>query len=305
MESREIYRTGKLLMEISGKKPENLPAPSRILFEYSAKDIPRVSLIFESCLLSLARCVYDDSFEFFSSGKDLYTVIFNASGELSVATGRGSFLLREGEIMFARDTENYRIEKNGTLPADVTVMRCTGALPRGYYEIMGKNVLAPLSADSETFPAVFDRLYYVSGLPGTERYVCISSALSLLFFEIFKCRSAKTGADANCPGWIAEVIAYAKAEYPNQITPSDMAERSGMSASSFYSNFRSCTGKTPLQYLTWLRIEKAKTLLSTTDFQVKYISQSVGFQGCSRFIEHFRRVTGSTPEEYRKKSRTI
>ncbi|MBO4770669.1 MAG: helix-turn-helix transcriptional regulator [Clostridia bacterium] len=305
MESREIYQIGKLLMEISGKSFENRPAPSQILYEYFAKDIPNISLIYESCLLSLARYVYDNDFEFFSSGKDLYTVFFNVSGELSVTTGHGSFTLRDGEVMFARDAENYRIEKSGPIPADIIVMRCTGVLPRGFYEIMGKNVLAPLSADSDMFPASFDRLYYVSGLHGTDRYAYISFALSSLFIEIFKCRSAEGRSEAGCQRWIAEVISYARSEFSNGITPSDMSEHSGMSESSFYSKFRCCTGKTPLQYLTELRIEKAKTLLSTTDFQVKYISQSVGFAGCSRFIEKFRKMTGMTPEEYRRKIRAV
>ncbi len=55
-------------------------------------------------------------------------------------------------------------------------------------------------------------------------------------------------------------------------------------------------------YLQNLRIEEAKRLLKTGSLPVYQIAQSCGFKSASHFTRFFRRKTGCSPEEFRKKS---
>ena len=56
----------------------------------------------------------------------------------------------------------------------------------------------------------------------------------------------------------------------------------------------------PKGYLNELRIERAKTLLLSTDFSVSEIAYSCGFIDVLSFSKFFSKQTGTSPTEYRK-----
>ena len=57
---------------------------------------------------------------------------------------------------------------------------------------------------------------------------------------------------------------------------------------------------TILDYITLLRIEKAKKLIENSGESIQYISEQVGYINVSSFIRRFKQVTGKTPGEFRK-----
>lgn len=59
------------------------------------------------------------------------------------------------------------------------------------------------------------------------------------------------------------------------------------------------TGYTLNQYIINVKIEKAKLLLSSTDFSVEEIAWKSYFQSTSYFIKMFKKLTGKTPKQYR------
>ena len=56
----------------------------------------------------------------------------------------------------------------------------------------------------------------------------------------------------------------------------------------------------PLEYLTLLRVERAKELLSSTSLTIREISAQVGYYDPGSFIRRFKQVTGETPLQYRR-----
>ena len=73
-----------------------------------------------------------------------------------------------------------------------------------------------------------------------------------------------------------------------------------MSIRKFMRRFQSATGDKPLHYLQRLRVETAKTLLSTTRRSVKTISYDIGYDDASFFARLFRQHTGLSPNQYRR-----
>ena len=59
-------------------------------------------------------------------------------------------------------------------------------------------------------------------------------------------------------------------------------------------------GTSPLQYINKKKVERAQLLLCTTDMPVKEVAYRIGFNDQSYFIRMYRKVTGTTPQEYRK-----
>ncbi|WP_245258288.1 helix-turn-helix domain-containing protein [Rhodopseudomonas palustris] len=73
-----------------------------------------------------------------------------------------------------------------------------------------------------------------------------------------------------------------------------------MSAFSFVRAFKKKYGLPPIRYHRGMRIEWAKTLLSTTACPVGKISNMLGFSEPSHFVSAFRKTTGCTPLAYRR-----
>lgn len=68
----------------------------------------------------------------------------------------------------------------------------------------------------------------------------------------------------------------------------------------FLRMFKQAYQQTPHQYLTQLRLEKAKLLLLHTNERVSSVSQQVGFESLASFSGLFKQKVGSTPGEFRR-----
>jgi AraC-like DNA-binding protein len=85
--------------------------------------------------------------------------------------------------------------------------------------------------------------------------------------------------------------------FAENIDLDNIAEEAAFSKFHFIRLFRSVYYKTPHQYLSLVRIEKAKDLLKT-DMPVSDVCYSVGFESVSSFSGLFKRLTGSTPAAF-------
>lgn len=93
---------------------------------------------------------------------------------------------------------------------------------------------------------------------------------------------------------------YIEANYQSQISYRDVAREVFISPSYFLSLFKRETGTTFVDYLTSVRIEKAKQLLLTTDLSVTRIAYDLGFNNSNYFSNIFRKAVGISATEFRK-----
>jgi AraC-like DNA-binding protein len=92
----------------------------------------------------------------------------------------------------------------------------------------------------------------------------------------------------------------ADARYAEAVTVADMARASGLSPAHFSRAFTGAFGETPHRYLLTRRLERAATLLRTTDRKVVDICFLVGLGSVGSFTTSFRRMFGMTPTQYRR-----
>lgn len=83
-------------------------------------------------------------------------------------------------------------------------------------------------------------------------------------------------------------------------TVSMLARRAHMAKSAFSERFRQTVGQPPLKYLTEYRVKLACQLLQDSDFSIKEISASVGYESASSFSNAFKRWIGKSPADYRR-----
>ncbi|MBB2943820.1 AraC-like DNA-binding protein [Actinoplanes lutulentus] len=83
-------------------------------------------------------------------------------------------------------------------------------------------------------------------------------------------------------------------------TVADLAEVSAVSRSTLAARFRQAMGRGPLDYLTGWRIELAAARLRRGDGTVAAIAHAIGYGSESALSTAFKRVTGSSPRDYRR-----
>ena len=74
----------------------------------------------------------------------------------------------------------------------------------------------------------------------------------------------------------------------------------GMSRAALYNKMKAITGAGAKEYITRIRLEKAKTLVETTGLSIVEISEMTGFTSQSYFSTAFKAYTGMTPSQYKK-----
>ncbi len=75
----------------------------------------------------------------------------------------------------------------------------------------------------------------------------------------------------------------------------------GYSRTAMYRMFREFYGETILEHVTRLRVARAKALLLEGDEKVFRVAAMVGFSDYNYFIKVFKRTTGLSPLQYRKR----
>lgn len=94
---------------------------------------------------------------------------------------------------------------------------------------------------------------------------------------------------------------YINNHYSNSmLSLKEVADYVELNEKYFTSKFSKETGETFINYLTSLRIEKAKDLLMTTNFKIYEIAEMVGYRNVENFNRVFKKNLGTSPAQYRK-----
>lgn len=116
---------------------------------------------------------------------------------------------------------------------------------------------------------------------------------------ILQCQAQQNDTPAARCGRLA--VAYINAHYADcDLKLPDVLEHLGVSRSYFSTVFKEKTGQSFVEYLTNLRMEKAKEYLRETGLCTYEIAERIGFADPHYFSLTFRRRTGMTPRQYRE-----
>ncbi|WP_251551677.1 AraC family transcriptional regulator [Neobacillus muris] len=97
---------------------------------------------------------------------------------------------------------------------------------------------------------------------------------------------------------IEETIDYISHHYHRAITLSDLAKMAGLSNSHYSRLFKKYIGYSPIEYVTHLRIDRAKELLAHSDRRIKEVSLSVGYEDELYFSRIFKKIVGVSPTQF-------
>ena len=102
---------------------------------------------------------------------------------------------------------------------------------------------------------------------------------------------------------IRKAIVYLNEHYAENVSVERLAELANYSEAQFRRLFKELTQMSPSEYIVQVRLNAAKSLLTTTDKRITDIALETGFYDHAHFIRSFRAATGQTPAIYRRQLR--
>ena len=125
--------------------------------------------------------------------------------------------------------------------------------------------------------------------------MCLSHFLGLFVYN-GKHYSVEDSAKTDC---IDSAILYMQEHINENISLSDLSKHYNYSASRFSNLFKLKTGYAPIDYFIQMKMQKASQQLDFTDYSVKHVAMSLGFDDPYYFSRRFSKIIGLSPTKYR------
>jgi AraC-like DNA-binding protein len=147
---------------------------------------------------------------------------------------------------------------------------------------------------------------YLSQRPGSE--LVVNRLTEVVIVELIRINFGRAGNKGFVGALFDEPVSKAlgllHAEPGHPWTLEGLAGKVALSRAAFAKRFRERVGQTLFEYLTALRMERARVLLRGTALPLNEIAARVGYDSDLAFARTFKRLVGTTPTRYRKAARS-
>jgi transcriptional regulator GlxA family with amidase domain len=150
-------------------------------------------------------------------------------------------------------------------------------------------------------------LYLIEKFCGRNTALWISKRFSIDIDQVSQAHFAIfTGQHRHNDDAILKSQNYIEQHYSTDLTIDEVSALSNTGKRNFIRRFKAATNNTPIEYLQRVRIEAAKKILEDKDWLLDEVMNKTGYKDIKTFRTIFKRMTGLSPHEYRKKySRNI
>ena len=220
---------------------------------------------------------------------------FKGSKEPTIVTKGNMILFRPGEPQVYY---YYAIDKTEVYWVHFTGWKVEEYLER--YELPhDENVF--YTGVSPDYPWIYNQMIRELQLQRVNHEDMISLYMHHIFITINRYIKERRETKNDTINDIERAAHYFKDNYNKQISIEQYAAEHLMSVNWFIHSFKSVMKMSPMQYIISLRIAMAKGYLENSTKNIAEISNEVGYENALYFSRLFRKYTGMTPTEYRKK----
>ena len=222
---------------------------------------------------------------------------FKGSKEPTIVTKGNMILFRPGEPQVYY---YYAVDKTEVYWVHFTGWKVEEYLER--YELPhDENVF--FTGVSPDYPWIYNQMIRELQLQRVNHEDMISLYMHHIFITINRYIKERRETKNDTINDIERAAHYFKDNYNKQISIEQYAAEHLMSVNWFIHSFKSVMKMSPMQYIISLRISMAKGYLENSAKNISEISNEVGYDNALYFSRLFRKYTGMTPTEYRKRNR--
>jgi transcriptional regulator GlxA family with amidase domain len=145
-------------------------------------------------------------------------------------------------------------------------------------------------------------LYLIEKFCGRETVLYVSKRLSIDIDQASQAHFAVfTGQRQHDDAEILKSQTYIEQNYKTNISIEQVSALTNTGKRNFIRRFKAATNNTPIEYLQRVRIEAAKKALEDKNLQLNEIMDITGYEDIKTFRMIFKKMTGLSPRDYRKK----
>jgi two-component system response regulator YesN len=99
---------------------------------------------------------------------------------------------------------------------------------------------------------------------------------------------------------IQKAVNYMNQNYEKKLTIDEIAQAVYLSPCYLSRIFKQSLGCTLMEYLTQIRVEKAKTMLKNPKYNIMQVAEENGFEDPGYFTRVFKKIEGITPSRFKQ-----
>lgn len=255
--------------------------------------------------------------------------VYVNQGKVSVRAEDEIIELSEGDLFIHPPYQNHKIENFALGKTKITICSFLENSNLLYklknykitLDIKQKNIMKSILSefDISSRHDRYDRVTYEpilsynpnddTGREASLRNQCIKNYIEILLASFIrsyydeKKEKALNSAMPNNKVTCENIISLMKDNLYEDMSLEEICRRSYLGKTSITTIFKKHTGMSAMKYYIYLKVEKAKTLLSDTDQSVSEISKLLNFSSQQYFSRFFKSFEGVSPSEFRQKTR--
>lgn len=249
---------------------------------------------------------------------DEVEIIYVKKGRIMISIQEEVFHATAGELFFVNTGELHFMESD-----DMTVEYYTLLFPLEFLsfqtedaleqEVLGplrqKKILFPLWIEEELIRKEITTIIRDVIEVNDEKNSGYQLRTRILLLKMLECMIRenvfKQASYVNTTGMQRELITYIQKHYMEKISLSVLAQEFHLSEKYISWYFKEHFSISFMQYVSHLRMTRAKDLLTATDLPITEVALSCGYPSVNLFIRNFKEAYQVTPLQYRKRTNSF
>lgn len=231
-----------------------------------------------------------------------FYISYTHSGEGLLKYKGQEHTVSPGQAFFIDCMEHHHYKTVSKKGWDTCWIHFNGANTRNYYALYTKNCppVVKIKNESKFNETIMEVIKQQTNYNAESDLICSALVMQLLT-ELLRSSASGLMPITPMPEYLQRVVKHIDKNYAENITLDELAEKYLISKFHLSHEFKKHIGISIHEYQIRLRINLAKTLLTSSMLAVGDISRKVGIENVSHFISLFKKRVNDTPLSYRKK----
>ncbi|WP_152395268.1 helix-turn-helix domain-containing protein [Paenibacillus guangzhouensis] len=235
-----------------------------------------------------------------------YVLIYIRQGQGSVTIGETMHRMQSHAIYFCPADDTFSVDSDEGIDTELYLFRMDiyqeqGGFKRRLYPLRGelqlcKGEAATLPSDT-LVPLCESVLHYHESQDPLERFRS-QFTFEQLLYHVMQCYRMKQQPSGST---LEQVRMHMERHLDQSMTIEQLARRMDLSPKYFGDVFKKHYGMSPMDYLTELRMNRAKLLMAKPNLKLRDIAHQVGYQDEFYFSRKFKKEIGVAPTVYMKR----
>ncbi len=240
---------------------------------------------------------YQPGYSLHRNAYDSFLIMFIRKGECQVETGGRTFYAQADQVVLLNCYEPHAYWTSKGWEAEW--LHFDGSAAPGYYDaiLAGGSPVITLR-DTYRLEKYLHKIYLQFKERISVKEALLNNYIVNILTELLVNKDMEHSENISS-SIIEDTIAYINDHLTDPLTLKDLSDQASLSPFYFSRLFKKESGFSPHEYVIAARVNNAKFLLKSSDTSIKDICYSTGFASESSFCTTYKKVTGTTPSEYR------